>query len=92
VKIIWSTPAHIELQNAIADAEEIDPAWADAILTEIERVQGLLARHPRAGPAIDNSDKRKLRLGGLPLVLIYRLIGSDIEIGRLHHIKADWRP
>lgn len=92
MKIIWSTLAQIELQNAIADAEETDAAWADAILAEIERVELLLKRHPRAGPAIDKSEKRKLRLGGLPFVLIYRIRDADVEIGRLHHAKADWRP
>ncbi len=92
MKIIWSTLAQIELENAIADAEEADPAWADAILAEIERAELLLKRHPRAGPAIDQSEKRKLRLGRLPFMLVYRLRDANIEIGRLHHTKADWRP
>lgn len=91
MKVTWSTLAQIELQNAIVEAEDVDPAWADAILAEIERVEALLKRHPRAGSAIDNSGKRKLRLGGLPFVLIYRVRAADIEVGRFHHAKADWR-
>ena len=91
MKVIWSTLAQKELQDAIADAEQVDPAWADAILSEIERVQALLVRHPRAGPAINSGDRRKLRLGGLPFVLVYRLRETHIDIARFHHARADWR-
>ena len=92
MKVIWSTLAQIELQDAIAGAEAIDPAWADAVLSEIERVQLLLMRHPRSGPAIGTSGMRKWRLGGLPFVLIYRLREPDLDIVRFHHARADWRP
>lgn len=91
MRIVWSKLALDELHSAIADSEEVDPLWADALLLEADEVESLLLRHPKAGPVVDALGARKLRLGRLPFVIIYDVGPSRIEILRLHHAKADWR-
>lgn len=91
MRIVWSKLALDELYSAIADNEEADPSWADALLLEADRVESLLRRHPKAGPVVDALGARKLRLGRLPFVIIYDLGPSRIDILRLHHARSDWR-
>ena len=92
MKVIWSTLALSELQGFVAEAETHDPAWADVLLTEAVDVEVLLTLHPFAGPVVDDLGARKLRLGRLPLVMVYEVGAGQIDILHLHHAKADWRP
>ncbi len=92
MKVIWSTLALSELQGFVADTEIHDPAWADALVTEAVDVEVLLTQHPFAGPVVDELGARKLRLGRLPFIVIYEVGAGQIDILRLHHAKADWRP
>lgn len=91
MRIIWSTQALTDLQQVVADAMQVDLEWADAILAQTQRVESVLLRHPRLGPAVGGSDNRKLRLGRLPFLLVYQISGDAIDIVRLHHAASDWK-
>lgn len=92
MKVNWTPPARRDLQLAVDAIARQDVDLAIGLLDEADRIDQLLQRVPFTGPRLDASNDRKLRLGRLPYIIIYRVKSGALEILRLHHAKADWRP
>jgi toxin ParE1/3/4 len=90
-QIRWSQPARDDLRK-IAKwlRDEASPATALVYLTAIKAKCRSLQDFPRRGPQVGR-DERKLIVNGTPYIILYRLVGSDIQIVRIYHDRADWR-
>ncbi|MEQ1688826.1 MAG: type II toxin-antitoxin system RelE/ParE family toxin [Sphingopyxis sp.] len=92
MRVFWTRPARSDLQAAIDYLADENPLLALDLLIEADRIDVLLRGVPLAGPRLDGTDHRKLRLGRLPYVIRYRIKRSVLEILRLHHARSDWKP
>lgn len=91
MRVFWTQPARSDLQAAIDYLADQNPLLALDLLAEADRIDLLLRDVPFAGPRLDGTDHRKLRLGRLPYVIRYRLRRSALEVLRLYHARSDWR-
>lgn len=79
------------------DLVAIDTYWwtnnsmrADEILARIKASAEFLQSLPNAGPPLDDYPARKWSVRQTPYLLIYRIVGDEIEILRVHHGNENW--
>ena len=60
-------------------------------MQQVARLERLLIDNPGIGVRIDEDGQRKLRVGRTPIILFYRVDGSQISILRVRHSASDWR-
>ena len=70
--------------------KEADARTAINQLDLIRKTGNRLIDFPRSGPAIETGPFRSLRVRGTPFLIIYRLLGADVEIMRVFHGARDW--
>ena len=91
MKVVWTIPAKVDLDQAVDFAVVRDELLAATLLDEAAKATDFLADFPHAGAPLDEAGLRKLRLGKLPNILIYRLLDDRLEILRVQHSSMDWR-
>jgi toxin ParE1/3/4 len=66
-----------------------DPAAADRLLDALDDKCGLLAQHPHLGPARDDIRQGLRYLVHGDYLILYRIVGPDVEIVRVVHARRD---
>ena len=86
----WTAPALADLR-AIDDwlDENASPEVALRTLATIRLRARFLENFPHAGRPIGES-MRALRVLDTPYLLLYRLLGDQLEVLRIRHEREDW--
>ena len=82
---LWSARALASLTAQDDYLRPLNPAAADAVLTEIERLAELIAQFPQMGRRIDGTSLRYHITGRYRYRLIYRVRGARVEIVEVLH-------
>ena len=82
---LWSARALASLTAQDDYLRPLNPAAADAVLTEIERLAELIAQFPQMGRRIDGTSLRYHITGRYRYRLIYRVRGERVEIVEVLH-------
>lgn len=72
--------------EAVAYLADQSAAAAEAFLAEIDGAAELLLQFPRIGSIVEG-DVRRVLLKTFPYQLIYRVLGSEIRIYAVAHLK-----
>jgi toxin ParE1/3/4 len=80
-----------DIENLLSYYDSIDPELALRIEQRIISAPDILAEHPHAGPAVGETELRKWRVRGLPLLILYRPVGAHVDVDRVLHQKQNWR-
>jgi toxin ParE1/3/4 len=67
-----------------------NPRAAVKVRAAVGRAADQLARFPNAGRAGLVIGTRELVVTGLPYIIVYRVIGDNVEILRIHHASTNW--
>jgi plasmid stabilization system protein ParE len=91
-EISWSKEALDDLRwvNAYL-TREADHRTAARILATIRYKLTLLRDYPHAGPPVEGQPFRSYLIRGTHYVAAYRLVGSRVEILRIHDQRENWR-
>ena len=79
-------PASNELAEATSYLTDQSSQAAESFLSEMVVAMRLLSRFPRIGSPLDG-DVRRLMLRTFPYQLIYRVLGDEIRIYAVAHLK-----
>jgi toxin ParE1/3/4 len=90
MRIVWLTRARIARENAIEFIAQENPTAALNQLGEIERQIDLLVDHPKLGRAGRVKGKRELVVNRTPFIVVYRIVGDDIQVMNLLHGAQQW--
>jgi toxin ParE1/3/4 len=85
VKVIWREMAELELYNQVRFIARDKPASAEAVLENLLRVAGGLARFPHMGVRGRVGGTRELVVPHLPYIIVYRKMADRVEILELLH-------
>ena len=86
-RLIWSRLARQDLY-AIAFDELL---WdADQLIDRIEKAPLILLDFPELGPVAGPDGLRKWHVRHTPFLLLYKDLGSSVEISRVVHASSDW--
>lgn len=89
--ISWSRPARDDLRRIVEWLRaENSPDVAARYLRAIRARCAALENFPNRGPQIENG-VRKLLIPDTPYIILYRLIGANIEVARVFHNRENWR-
>jgi toxin ParE1/3/4 len=89
MKVRWLTNALNGLVTVRVRLAEENPRAARNVADRIERSVSRLAEFPASGPEGTVQGTREVVVTGLPYVLVYRVVGSEVHILRLFHQKQD---
>lgn len=89
MRVVFTRAAREDLIDIWAHVAADDPAAADRVLDRLDEAASYLIQNPELGPARDDirHDLRYLVSGSY--LLLYRIIGEDVEIVRAVHGRRD---
>ncbi len=87
MKVRWLTSALNGLVAVRVRLSEENPQAARTVADRIERSVGRLAEFPTSGREGTVQGTREVVVTGLPYLLVYRVVGSEVQILRLFHQK-----
>ena len=90
-RVRWAPAAMRDLQAIqeyfAGDEEDV----AQRLIERIVLATDWLLDWPRVGQEISKSGRRKWKPRRTPYVLVYRVVGDDIEVSRVRHEREDWQ-
>lgn len=89
---VWSSPAQRDLLRHAESLQDRDPNAALRILDAIDDRANWLARYPHAGQAVEGTETRSFRVLRTPYVIVYRIVGTTVQVVRVHHGAENWLP
>ncbi|MFD1787305.1 type II toxin-antitoxin system RelE/ParE family toxin [Sphingomonas floccifaciens] len=89
-RLIWSIPASLDLDRIDAWlTEHRPPRHTLATIRAIRERAEWLSTFPRGGrPGLDGL--RVVHVSDSRYVIVYRLVGDDVIVVRVHHERQDW--
>ncbi len=87
----WAEALLRDLSSIDAFLARGDPELAARMLRAIRTAALRLEDYPRIGRAIDEPF-RVLGVRATPYLLVYRIIGAEVEVARVRHGREDWLP
>jgi toxin ParE1/3/4 len=87
----WTPEALRDFEAFDLEFQAIDPDYADRVGRRALEAARMLAEFPKAGPVLDRRC-RKWRVTATDYVLLYRPVPGGVDILRMQHARADWRP
>jgi toxin ParE1/3/4 len=88
-RAVWTRRAQADLVRIDSFNAQNDPDYADAIGRAAIKAADFLAEHPRAGPALEDGE-RKWLIPHTDYVLVYRIVDPGVEILRAYHGRENW--
>ena len=92
-RLAWTAPALADLRGidewltAHRDGE-----FAARTLASVRARARFLEGFPHGGRPILKDDFRILRVSDTPYLIIYRIVGEQLQLLRIRHEREDWRP
>lgn len=92
-RIVWSRPAQNDVFDIAEYYDAIDRDLANEMIRRLEEAVAPLRDFAGLGSPIDDMPElRKWRVKGTPFVLFYRTGDERVDVARVLHAAADWRP
>ena len=88
-QVFFTRAARDDLIDIWVHIAEDDPTAADRVLDRLDEVASHLADNPQMGPARDDIRPGLRYLVSGSYLLLYRIVGDDIEIVRAVHGRRD---
>jgi toxin ParE1/3/4 len=88
-QVFFTRAAREDLIDIWTHIARDDPAAADRVLDRLDEVAAHLTENPRMGPARDDIRPGLRYLVSGSYLLLYRIVGDDIEIVRAVHGRRD---
>lgn len=88
-RVLFTRAARDDLIDIWAHVAADDPAAADRVLDRLEEAASNLSENPEMGPARDDIRPGLRYLVSGSCLLLYRIIGDDVEIVRAVHGRRD---
>ena len=90
-RIEWTEAASQDLENVADELDSYQSGLADVAIARIYHAALPLIDHPRLGPEVGTRGYRKWNARKTPFLLLYRVEGDRILIGRVVHGLSDWQ-
>ena len=87
--LLWTPKANDDLIDIWTFVAVENPGAADRLLDSLVERASVLVSHPHAGPVRRDIAPELRMLASPPYVILYRTIGTDIEIVRVVHGARD---
>jgi toxin ParE1/3/4 len=87
--VIFTRAAREDLIDIWTHVAMDDPVAADSVLDRLDEAASNLIQHPEMGPARDDIRPGLRYLVSGSYLLLYRILGDDIEIVRAVHGRRD---
>lgn len=91
-RLIWTESARNGLAEILDPFVDERSDFIASALLQIGRLEKVLIDAPAIGSLLDDGGQRKLRVGRMPILLIYRIDGPVITVVQVRHTASDWRP
>jgi toxin ParE1/3/4 len=88
----WTFDAARDVQEAWSYIAADNEVAADRVLERLTSSGERLSRYPRLGRSGREPDTREFSVPKTRYILIYRIVGSDVEILRVLHSARRWPP
>jgi toxin ParE1/3/4 len=88
--IIWTASARRDVNSIWDFIEQRNPDAAELVNSEVLRAVESLLQFPRRGKPGRVKGTRELIVKGLPYLIIYLLLESDVIVLRVLHGAQDW--
>lgn len=85
--VLWTEAAFADLDEIRDHIAKDDPATASSVLSRIREAAHLLANSPGLGRPGRVPNTRELILPRLPFFIAYRVVGGEVQILRVLHMK-----
>ncbi len=92
MKIIWQTPASLDLVAIAEYHAAVSPSFANLILDRVEAQMPLLERFPFIGRSGHVAGTRERVVPGTPYILIYQIDQDEIVILNILHGARNFPP
>lgn len=90
MRVRWLAKAAASLDYTLTYVATENPAAAENLRSEIERVVENLALFPRIGRFGSDFDTYRLPISRTPYVLHYRIVRDEVQMLRLMHHAQKW--
>ena len=90
MKIVWLRDASIALDREYEYIFRQNPAAAKRVFERIIASTRRLSEFPESGRYGQVAGTRELVVPGLPYIVVYRIIASNVEILRVFHTARNW--
>lgn len=88
-RVLFTRAARDDLIDIWTHIAADDPAAADGVLDKLDEVASYLIQNPEMGPARDDIRPGLRYLVSGSYLLLYRIVGDDVEIVRAVHGRRD---
>ena len=90
MKVVWTTSALDDLDQALAHAAEHYPSVVAPLESRVRSAVRRIARWPKSARAVDgHPDVRVVPLVRYPYRIFYRVTDAQIEVLHMHHTARD---
>jgi toxin ParE1/3/4 len=90
MRLVWALQAEADLYEIADHYAAISPDLADEILNRIFEGPLVLLDYPQLGQPAGLLELRKWAVRRTPFILLYRVLGTDLEVARVVHAASDW--
>lgn len=90
MKVIWTNPAAVALENIQDHIARDSSRAALEVALKIRNATSLLSEHPKPGRAGRVRGTHELVIAGLPYVVPYRVKEKQIQILTVYHASRKW--
>ncbi len=89
MKVRWLKSAFISLVEIREFIAVDNPQAADRVTRRVQNIVARLEQFPLSGRVGMISHTREIVITGLPYIIQYRIVKSEIQILRVYHAKRD---
>jgi plasmid stabilization system protein ParE len=89
MKLRLTSRAARDLTGIAQYIEQVNPAAARRVVQRIERTHRLIQRSPLIGRHSARPHTHEFPVTGLPLLIVYRIVGDTVEVLTIFHTSQD---
>jgi plasmid stabilization system protein ParE len=85
MRVLFIPPTNVQLREIHDYVAKDNLAAADAIVSRIEHLTGLLADNPYMGRRLTRGRRRRLTVAPYPYLIYYEIVGDTVRILSIRH-------
>jgi toxin ParE1/3/4 len=89
-RVRWTTPAAADFARIVERIREDNPSAAHRVAQTIYKGVAALRAFPHRGRIGLAPDTRELVFAPWPYIVVYEIIGADVQVLRIRHASQDW--